>query len=78
VVEPYYRVDRIAQRAFRIRKKVYHLELETNAIEAADKIQAMAESNQRLMEMTDRLQREIAAVSTRSRATSVGRGHGGC
>ena len=60
---PSYRTDRIAQRAFRIRKKVYHLELESNAIEAADKIQDMADSNTKLMRMMERLQRENTAVS---------------
>lgn len=55
--------DRIAQRAFRIRKKVYHLELETTAIEAADKIQDMADSNAKLMRMMEKLQKENTAVS---------------
>ncbi|KAG7530329.1 hypothetical protein FFLO_05101 [Filobasidium floriforme] len=54
--------NRIAQRAFRIRKKVYHLELETNAIEAADKIRDMADSNSRLMKMVEKLQRENKAL----------------
>lgn len=61
---PYIPTDRIAQRAFRIRKKVYHLELETNAIEAADKIRDMADSNSRLMKMVEKLQRENEAVSS--------------
>jgi hypothetical protein len=59
--------DRIAQRAFRIRKKVYHLELETNAIEAADKIQDMVDSNKRLTKMMEKLQKENAAVSPRTK-----------
>jgi hypothetical protein len=61
---PHIPTDRIAQRAFRIRKKVYHLELETNAIEAADKIRDMADSNSRLMKMVEKLQRENKAVSS--------------
>jgi hypothetical protein len=64
---PYIVTDRIAQRAFRIRKKVYHLELETNAIEAADKIQDMVDSNKRLTKMMERLQKENAAVSPRTK-----------
>jgi hypothetical protein len=46
---------------------VYHLELETNAIEAADKIQDMVDSNKRLTKMMEKLQKENTAVSRRTK-----------
>jgi hypothetical protein len=55
--------DRIAQRAFRKRQKAYFIDLEKEVIEKTGKIQSITKSNQSLMEMMERLQRENIAVS---------------
>jgi len=59
-------LDRIAQRAFRKRQKAYFIDLEKEVIEKTGKIQAITKSNQSLMEMMERLQRENIAVSVRT------------
>ena len=60
---PAFLQDRIAQRSFRKRKKAYFVDLEKKVIEKTGRIQAITKSNQSLMEMMEKLQRENIAVS---------------
>jgi len=50
-------------KAFRKRQKAYFINLEREMTEKSGRIQAIAKSNQSLIEKTERLQRENIAVS---------------
>ncbi|KAG7566976.1 hypothetical protein FFLO_01235 [Filobasidium floriforme] len=54
--------NRVAQRAFRQRQKVYFVDLEAEVVEKSSQIQAITKHNQSLMEMMERLQRENIAL----------------
>lgn len=60
---PNFLQDRIAQQAFRKRKKAYFVDLEEEVIEKTGRIQTITKSNQSLMEMMEKLQRENIDVS---------------
>jgi nitrate/nitrite-specific signal transduction histidine kinase len=56
-------LDRIAQKAFRVRQKAYYVALEKQVLERSDEIRDATKRLEALSEVTDRLQKENIAVS---------------
>jgi hypothetical protein len=55
--------DRIAQKAFRLRQRVHHTNLQNKIIQKASRIQAISRNNIALLETMNHLQKENIKVS---------------